>query len=72
LFLCWSIFDFDDRVRAATSDLLGLGQDVILNVASLVSAVGNGNIGMVEPLSCVTQWLARSRVLVGAVMVHYM
>jgi hypothetical protein len=44
---------------------------VVLNIANLVPAVDAGNGGMVESLRCVSQWPAGSRVVVGAVMIHY-
>jgi hypothetical protein len=64
--------DSKDRVGTTTSGgVLGLGQDVVLNIANLVPAVDIGNCGMVESLRCVPLWPARSRVVVGAVMIHY-
>ena len=57
-------------MRTATSGVLGLGHDVVLNTARLVPAVDVGNGGMVEPLRSVTQGLANTRVLRGRVVIH--
>jgi hypothetical protein len=65
------IVDSEDRIGTAPSGVLGLGQNVVLNIARLVPAADVGNSGMVDPLRRVPQRLARGRVPRGVVVIHH-